>query len=83
MDGQQAASIENKQAKKRQAYFPDINAFVDTPVIAESTLMPGQTLQGPALIEQAGSTVVVGPGDQFGLDAFGNIRVVIGTRPKK
>lgn len=83
VDGQQAASIENKQEKKRQAYFPDINAFVDTPVIAESALMAGQTLEGPTLIEQAGSTVVVGPGDQFGLDAFGNIRVVIGTRTKK
>jgi N-methylhydantoinase A len=83
VDGQYSASIENKQEKKRQAYFPDINAFVATPVIAESALMVGQTLEGPALIEQAGSTVVVGPGDQFSLDTFGNIRVVIGTRTKK
>ena len=83
VDGQYSASNENKQEKKRQAYFPDINAFVATPVIAESALMVGQTLEGPALIEQAGSTVVVGPGDQFSLDTFGNIRVVIGTRTKK
>lgn len=83
VDGQPPASLGNKKEKRRQAYFPDINAFVETPVIAESALVAGQTLEGPALIEQAGSTVVVGPSDQFGLDTFGNIRVVIGARSKK
>jgi len=69
--------------KIRKAYFPDINAFVDTPVIQESTLLAGVSHSGPALIEQAGSTVVVGPGDQFCLDEFGNIRVAIGARSNK
>jgi N-methylhydantoinase A/oxoprolinase/acetone carboxylase beta subunit len=60
------------------AYFPDVGDFVDTPVIRESELVPGQWLPGPALIEQPGSTVVIGPGDGFGIDAAGNIRVVLG-----
>lgn len=64
--------------KTRKAYFPDINDFVDTPVIQESSLVAGVMQIGPALIEQDGSTVVVGPGDRFGLDTCGNIRVAIG-----
>ena len=35
---------------------------------------------GPALIEQAGSTIVVGPGDTYMLDAFGNVRISVGAR---
>jgi N-methylhydantoinase A len=64
--------------RRRLAYFPDVGDFVDTPVIRESELVPGQWLAGPALIEQPGSTVVIGPGDGFGIDAAGNIRVVLG-----
>ena len=49
-------------------------------VLSESALAPGETHDGPALIEQAGSTVVVGPGDRFGMDAFGNLRITLGAR---
>lgn len=65
--------------KTRKVYFPDSNAFLDTPVMPESALSAGIFHEGPALIEQAGSTVVIGPGDRFGLDAFGNIRITIGA----
>jgi len=70
-------------ARSRKAYFPDIQQFVDTPVIHETSLIPGEHHTGPALIEQAGSTVVVGPGDVFVLDAFGNIRVTLNPRSNK
>lgn len=69
-----------KGARTRPAFFPDANAFVDTPVLAESALAPGAIHDGPALIEQAGSTVVVGPGDRFGMDTFGNLRITLGAR---
>jgi len=64
-------------SRTRRAYFPELAGFIDTPVIAEADLRPGQTMTGPALIEQSGSTVVIGPGDQFGLDQAGNIRVTL------
>lgn len=70
-----ASSKKTAESRTRKAYFPDIQAFVDTPVIHETALNPGLQYEGPALIEQAGSTVVVGPGDTFGLDPYGNIRV--------
>ncbi|MEN9775299.1 MAG: hypothetical protein RL322_2369 [Pseudomonadota bacterium] len=72
-----AVSGTSAQPRMRRAYFPERAGFVDTPVIAEADLRPGQTMTGPALIEQPGSTVVIGPGDQFGLDAAGNIRVTL------
>lgn len=80
VDGHHASSASEMSQRIRQAYFPDSNAFLETPVVPESMLVTGALHDGPALIEQAGSTVVVGPGDQFGLDPFGNIRVSIGAR---
>jgi N-methylhydantoinase A len=65
----------------RPAYFPDLAGFVDTPVMPEASLAPGQTLIGPALIEQTGSTVVVGPGDRFGIDENGHIRITLAHSP--
>ncbi|MDO9025025.1 hydantoinase/oxoprolinase family protein, partial [Zwartia sp.] len=79
VDGHYSSSAQVTSRKVRQAYFPDSNAFLDTPVVPESMLVAGVIHDGPALIEQAGSTVVVGPGDRYGLDAFGNIRVSIGV----
>jgi N-methylhydantoinase A len=64
--------------RSRKAWFPDVAAFVDTPVLAEADLRPGERHDGPALVEQAGSTVVVGPGDRFGLDDHGHLRVTVG-----
>lgn len=70
-------TLNNDAARTRKAYFPDIQTFVDTPVMHETSLKPGERYDGPALIEQPGSTVVVGPGDKFGLDEDGNIRVTL------
>lgn len=66
--------------RDRKVYFPDVGAFVDTPVLAESSLRAGLVQEGPALIEQAGSTVVIGPGDRFGIDEAGNLRITLGNR---
>ena len=78
-----SGGAQSHTTRSRKAYFPDIQQFVDTPVIHEMSLIPGEHHTGPALIEQAGSTVVVGPGDVFVLDAFGNIRVTLNPRSNK
>ena len=78
VDGVAGAAQDTAATAKRRsrpAYFPDIAAFVDTPVLNQSELQPGQMQDGPALVEQPGSTVVVGPGDRFMLDAVGNLRI--------
>jgi N-methylhydantoinase A/oxoprolinase/acetone carboxylase beta subunit len=44
-------------------------------VLSEHELPIDHAKQGPALIEQAGSTVVIGPGDRYHKDPFGNIHI--------
>ena len=46
---------------RRKVYFREINGFVDTPVYERSTLTAGFNAQGPLLVEDPGSTLVVGP----------------------
>ena len=38
-------------------------------------LEPGMTLQGPAIVEDSGSTVVVHPGNRVEVDGYGNIHI--------
>jgi len=64
-------------ARSRRAFFPELADFVDTPVLAEADLRPGEIQVGPALIEQSGSTIVIGPGDRYGIDDTGNIHVTL------
>jgi N-methylhydantoinase A len=65
-------------ARSRPAYFPELGRFVDTRVIAEGELADGASRDGPALVEQPGSTLVAGPGDRFAMDRDGNIRMALG-----
>ncbi len=73
---------ENLVQRSRPAFFPDIDRFVDTPVLREDELVDGRPREGPALIEQAGSTIVIGPGDCFAMDRTGNIKITLAPRPQ-
>jgi N-methylhydantoinase A len=46
----------------RQAYFPSAGGFVDTAVFDRYLLTPGERVDGPAIVEERESTVVVPPG---------------------
>ena len=66
-------------ARTRAVYFRDTGRFVETAIFAEEELADGASRDGPALIEQAGSTIVAGPGDRFAMDLNGNIRLTLGA----
>lgn len=53
----------------RQLYDPDRAAFTDCPVYDRYALQPGDTIDGPALIEENESTCVIGAGDRVTVDA--------------
>jgi N-methylhydantoinase A len=53
----------------RPVYFD--GAFRDTPVYDRAVLPPGFRLDGPAVVEEFGSTTVVFPGQTLELDAHG------------
>ncbi len=61
----------------RPAWFAEAGGFVDTPVYDRDKLGDGDRFSGPALVEDSGSTLVVGPGAQCRVTASGSIVVDI------
>ena len=49
----------------------------DTPVYRRETLHPGAEIAGPAIVEQADTTVVIEPGMTGRIDAYDNILVEV------
>jgi len=62
----------------RPVYFD--GAFRDTPVLTRASLPAGFTLEGPAIVEEFGSTTVVFPGQQLTVDPHGIL--IIGAAGK-
>ena len=69
---------EDARKGSRPAYFPESNGFVDTPVYDRYELRPGATVDGPAIVEERESTLVIGPGGRFRVDERGGILVEVG-----
>jgi N-methylhydantoinase A len=60
---------------RRRVYFA--GSFVDTPVYAGERLGPGHRLEGPAIVEERFTTIVVHPGHKGEIDPFGNVVVTL------
>ena len=50
---------------------------IDTTIYRRSSLQPGDSFNGPAIVEESQSTTVIGPGDRFSIDATGNLIVAV------
>jgi N-methylhydantoinase A len=62
----------------RPAYFPERRGFEETTVYDRTRMAPGDEIRGPAVVEEEGSTLVIGPGGVGRVAPSGNIIV---TRP--
>jgi N-methylhydantoinase A len=62
--------------RSRRAVFPE--GVAEAVVLDRAALPPGFVAAGPALVEEAGSTLVIGPRGRFTVLASGNILVEIG-----
>ena len=69
------ASVARKGS--RPVYFGE--SFVDTPVYDGARLGTGATVEGPALIEEPFTVVVLPPGDRAVLDRHGNYDIAVGS----
>jgi N-methylhydantoinase A len=67
--------------KRRSVYFPDVSRRVDTPILLRADLPPGFESAGPAIIEEYGSTTVVGPLDRFEIGDLGEIIIYCDRMP--
>ena len=61
----------------RAVYFPEVRGFIETAVYDRYRLRAGDELMGPAVVEEEGSTLVVGPQGRAGVAASGNIVVTL------
>ena len=53
----------------------------DTPIHRRAGLAPGARLDGPAIVEQMDTTIVIEPGCRAEADAMGNLVVDVGRSP--
>lgn len=73
----EAKAVRNPRKGSRPVYFAESGGYVDTPVYDHYALAPGVAVQGPAIIEQRESTVVVGPSASAALDAQFNLIMLL------
>jgi N-methylhydantoinase A len=69
------SAVNTLDARKgsRIVYFPSQQVQLEVIVYEHDHLTPGQQIDGPAIVEQKESTVVVGPGDRISVDAYLNL----------
>jgi N-methylhydantoinase A len=67
-------------AKGRRPLFrPEAGGFEPTPVFDAERLLPGHRLEGPAVIDDEDTTVLVGSGHRVWVDGFLNLRMELGS----
>ena len=69
-----------RPSARRQAYFPESSGYIDVQVLDRTGLRIGQTITGPALIEETDSTTVVLPGDRAAISPRGHLVIDIGGK---
>jgi N-methylhydantoinase A len=69
----QDPSDHSKTPGRRGVCFDADDGFVDTPVLWRPDLRAGDTFDGPAIVEEFGSTVPVHPGFTVRVDSIGNL----------
>jgi N-methylhydantoinase A len=63
----------------RDVFFDEVGDFTDTPIYDRARLDSGATIDGPAVIEQSDTTVLVPPGASARVDAYRNIVIDVGA----
>jgi N-methylhydantoinase A len=76
LDGLHGAPTPGGPPGTRRAWFE--GAWHDTPIFRRERLAAGDTLTGPAIVEQLDTTTVIEPGDRARVDAFGNLEITVG-----
>ncbi|MCK1753992.1 hydantoinase/oxoprolinase family protein [Bradyrhizobium sp. 137] len=69
--------VEPVPSSHRRVWIDRETGFADTPVYDGTILTPRQRLVGPAVIEEATTTIFVGPNDQVTMTDAGNYHVSI------
>jgi N-methylhydantoinase A len=57
---------------RRKVYFAEYGEYIETPIYDDLRLAYGNTIEGPGIVEQATTTVVVPPKNKLEVDEYGN-----------
>lgn len=76
--GAKANSQRPKAFERRSVWFNGVRPIM-TPIFNRAELRPGQTITGPAIIEQFDSTTVLYPKNRLRVDDVGNLLVKVST----
>jgi N-methylhydantoinase A len=71
------AEAEAGTVSARPAYFEELGGYVDTAVYRRGHIESEREIAGPAIVEQADTTLVVYPGQRAVLDEAGNLLVTV------
>ena len=71
----QSRALSEAQKGKREIYLPEHEDFRNVPVYDRYRLDPGAAFEGPAVVEERESTVVLGPDAEVEIDAARNLIV--------
>jgi len=73
--GQTNNDLASARKGARLAYVPELGGMVETPVYDRYRLGSGAILDGPAIVEERESTLIVGPGGRCSVDEQWNLIV--------
>jgi N-methylhydantoinase A len=68
----------SRPERSRPVYFGSEHGFVEAKILDRGALAIGYASAGPAVVEEYGSTTLVGPGDRFEVGPLGEIRIYCG-----
>jgi 5-oxoprolinase (ATP-hydrolysing) len=74
---ERGATADDALKRRRRAYFPETEGFVEVPVYDRYRLRPGARLAGPGIVEEREATTVVGPGDTLDVDGHHNLLITV------
>ncbi|WFU31341.1 hydantoinase/oxoprolinase family protein [Bradyrhizobium brasilense] len=70
-----ATEIDPVPYERRSVYVDPLFGFRVVPVYHGNEMCPGQSLRGPALIEEKNTTILIGPSDRLEIDASDNFLI--------
>ena len=80
LSGEHRGSDGDSAVRTTACWF-DAGGSQATPRYARDALGAGSTVSGPAVIEDAWSTVVLPPGATLDVDSFGHLHIDVGEAP--
>ena len=79
LQGRRGSGAASALKGNRPVYFHEAGGFVPTAVYDRHRLGVGDELAGPAVVEEEGSTLVMGPGGSARVASSGNLVLTLGA----